>query len=133
MASETAPVGKPSILRLRAGLLLLAALLMFCISSGRFVAVQFGLGWIWGTICALVVAALIGFGLTQLTRKIYFLLAAVITLVTTYFAFDFLRGALGWSGTTAFIFALVPFVVLAAAFWDFRRLKLEVTGWLNSP
>lgn len=133
MASETAPVDKPSIFRLRAGLLLLAALLMFCISSGRFITVQFGLGWLWGTIGALVMAGLIGFGLTQLTRKIYFLLAALITLVTTYFAFDFLRGALGWSGTTAFIFALVPFGVLAAAFWDFRRLKLEVTGWLNRP
>lgn len=132
MASQTSPVGKPSILRLRAGLMLVLALLMFCISAGRFVAVQFGLGWVWGTIAAVVIAGVVAFGVTQLTRKTYFLLAAAMTILTTYLAFDFLRGALGWTTTYAFIFALVPFVVLGAAFWDFRKLKVEVASWLNS-
>ncbi len=133
MASETTPIGKSSILRLRAGLLLLAALVMFCVSAGRFVAVQFGFGWVWGTICALLVAGLLAFGVTRLTRKTYFALAAFITLLTTYLAFDFLRGAAGWSGTTSLVFALIPLIILAAAFWDFRKLKLEITRWLNTP
>ncbi|WP_132033142.1 hypothetical protein [Aquabacter spiritensis] len=125
--------GRPSILRLRAGILLLLALIMFCISAGRFVAVQFELGWIWATVVALIVAGLIAFGITRLTRKTYFLLATGITLITTYLVFDFLRGALDWSPATALVFALVPCLILAAAFWDFRKLKLEFGGWLNSP
>lgn len=127
------PAGKPPIMRVRAGLLLLLALVLFCVSAGRFVGVQMGLGWLWGMVGALVVAVLAGFLLNRLTRKIYFIIAAVITLLTTYLAFDFLRGALEWSPTMSLLFALVPFVILAAAFWDFRKLKLEVSGWLNSP
>ncbi|WP_127089904.1 hypothetical protein [Aquabacter cavernae] len=133
MAADFSPSGKPSIVRVRAGLLLLLALILFCVSAGRFVGVQMGLGWAWGMVGALIVAVLVGFGLSRLSRKIYFIISAVITLLTTYLAYDFLRGALEWSSTLSLLFALVPFAILAAAFWDFRRLKLEVSGWLNSP
>lgn len=133
MAADFSPAGKPAIVRVRAGLLLLLALILFCVSAGRFVGTQMGLGWVWGLVGALVVAILFGFVLSRLTRKVYFIIAAFVTLLTTYLAYDFLRGALEWSSTMSLLFALVPFVILAAAFWDFRQLKLEVTRWLDSP
>ena len=133
MTVSPSPSGRPSILRARAGFLLVLALCMLCVSAGRFVAVQFGLGWLWGILGALLVAALVVFVLTRLTRKLYFIIATLITLLTTYLAYDFLRGALDWSAGMALVFAAIPFAILAATFWDFRRLKLEVTGWLNSP
>ena len=134
MAAEDNGVAeKPAIVRVRAGLLLLLALILFCVSAGRFVATQFSLNWMWGLIVALVVAGLVGFALSRLTRKVYFLISALITLLTTYLAYDFLRGAMDWSTTMSLLCALVPFAVLAAAFWDFRQLKLEVARWLNSP
>ena len=124
---------KPAILRLRAGLLMLTALGMLCVSAGRFVAVQLSAGWVWGLVAALALAAALAFALTRLTKKLYFAIAALFTLLVTYLAFDFLRGALGWSSGMAFLFALIPFAILAATFWDFRKLKLELTGWLNAP
>lgn len=133
MSAPPAPTGRPSILRLRAGLLLVLALSMLSVSAGRFVAVQFGFGWKWGIVGAVGFALVLVFVLTRLTRKLYFIIAAIITLLTTYLAFDFLRGALEWSSGMALLFAALPFAILAATFWDFRRLKLEVTGWLNSP
>lgn len=133
MTAPPSPTGRPSILRARAGLLLVLALTMLCVSVGRFSAVQLTLGWKWGTLVALVFAVVLVFVLTRLTRKVYFVIAAIITLLTTYLAFDFLRGALEWSFGCALVFAALPFAILAATFWDFRRLKLEVSGWLNSP
>lgn len=133
MTAPPPPAGRPAILRARAGLLLVLALSMLCISAGRFVAVQLTLGWKWGTLGAFLFAVVLVFVLTRLTRKVYFIIAAIITLLTTYLAFDFLRGALEWSSGMALVFAALPFAILAATFWDFRRLKLEVSGWLNSP
>lgn len=125
-------VGPPSILRLRAGLLLLATVSLFSISAGRFAAVTFGLGWGWGLALVLAVLLLVAFAMWRLTRKVYLIIAAAVTALTTYFAYDFLQGAVGVSSTTALVLALVPFLVVAAAFWDFLRLKDEIRRWLNS-
>lgn len=125
-------VGPPSILRLRAGLLLLATVSLFSISAGRFAAVTFGLGWVWGLVLVLAVLVLLAFAIWRLTRKVYLIIAAAVTALTTYFAYDFLQGALGLSSTTALVLSLVPLVVVGAAFWDFLRLKEEIRRWLNS-
>lgn len=124
--------GPPSILRLRAGLLLLATVSLFSISAGRYAAVTFGLGWGWGLALVLAFVLLVGFGIWRLTRKVYLIIAAAVTALTTYFAYDFLQGAVGVSSTTALILSLVPLVVVGAAFWDFLRLKEEIRRWLNS-
>ncbi len=121
-----------TILRLRAGFLLLAALLLLCLSGGTFLARQFQLGYGWALLIALVIAAGVGYGVFRLTNKAYLAIAALVTLVTAYFAYDFLRNAMGWSAGLSLTFALVPLVVVGAAFWDFRRLKVEIRAWLNS-
>ncbi len=121
-----------SILRLRAGLLLLIALMLFCVGGGSFVARQFSLGFGWALLIAFGFVLLIGFGLMQLSNKSYVAIAVLVTALTTYLAYDFLRNALQWGSTVSVVLALVPLVVLAAAFWDFRRLKSEVRRWANS-
>ncbi|MFG1463212.1 hypothetical protein V5F77_09930 [Xanthobacter sp. DSM 24535] len=123
---------RPWIFRLRAGLLLLAALVFFSISSGNFVARQFGLTWIWAAGLAFVFGLLIGYGVSRLTRAMYIGGAAIVTLLTTYLAYDFLRNAVGWSQTTSLLLAAVPFVLMGAAFWDFRRLKAEIRTWADA-
>lgn len=124
--------GAPSILRLRAGLLLLVTVAFFSISAGRFAAVTFGLGWAWGLALVLAALVLLAFALWRLTRKVYLIIAAAVTVLTTYFAYDFLQGAVGVSSTTALVLSVVPLVVVAVAFWDFLRLKEEIRRWLNS-
>ena len=132
MASDARVVGKPSILRVRAGFLLLIALVIFCISAGRFVAVSLALGWGWGAGAVVLCCLLLAWGIARLTRKIYLLLASVVTVLTSYFVFDFLQGAMGFSSTTSLILSLVPFLLVGAAFWDFRTLKEEIVRWLNA-
>lgn len=125
-------LGAPSILRLRAGLLLLATVCLFSVFAGRYAAVTFGLGWGWGLFLVLGFLVLVGFAIWRLTRKVYLLIAAAVTALTTYFAYDFLQGAVGVSSTTALVLSVVPLVVVGGAFWDFLRLKAEIRGWLNS-
>ncbi|WP_245263422.1 hypothetical protein [Azorhizobium doebereinerae] len=120
-----------SILRLRAGFLLLAALVLLCVSGGTFVARQFQLGTLWGLLIALVLALAVGLAIYHLTNKSYWAIAALVTLVTTYLAYDFLRNAVDWSRGTSLTLAAIPLVVLLAAFWDFRRLKGEIRAWAN--
>ncbi|OYX14119.1 MAG: hypothetical protein B7Z15_05050 [Rhizobiales bacterium 32-66-8] len=132
MASDVRVVGKPSILRIRAGFLLLIALAIFCVSAGRFVAVTLTLGWGWGAGAVVVCCLLLGWGIARLTRKIYLLLAAAVTLLTSYFVYDFLRVAMGLSSTTSLLLAVIPFLLVGAAFWDFRTLKEEIVRWLNA-
>lgn len=119
------------ILRLRAGLLLLIALILFCVGGGTFVARQFNLGLGWALLIALGFVLLIGFGLMQLTNKSYWAIAVLVTVLTTYLAYDFLHAGMQWGGTLSLILAAFPLAVLSAAFWDFRRLKMEVRAWGN--
>ncbi|MEP9368477.1 hypothetical protein [Xanthobacter sp. VNH20] len=132
MANIEGTQARPWIFRLRAGLLLLVALVFFCISGGNFVARQFGLTWVWALGLAFVFALLVGYGVSRLTRAMYLSGGAVVTLLTTYLAYDFLRNAVGWSQTTSLILAAVPFVLMGAAFWDFRRLKEEIRRWADA-
>lgn len=132
MANIDGTQARPWIFRLRAGLLLLVALVFFSISGGNFVARQFGLTWLWALGLAFVFALLLGYGVARLTRAMYLSGAAVLTLLTTYLAYDFLRNAVGWSQTTSLILAAVPFVLMGAAFWDFRRLKEEIRRWADA-
>ncbi|MGU3494138.1 hypothetical protein ACLBXM_08850 [Xanthobacteraceae bacterium A53D] len=120
-----------SILRLRAGFLLLAALVILCVSGGTFIARQFQLGYGWALLIAGLIALALGFGVFRLTTKYYIGIAALVTLVTTYLAYDFMRNALQWGAGVSTALAIVPLVVLVAAFWDFRRLKGEVRAWAN--
>lgn len=120
-----------SILRLRAGLLLLAALVLLCLSSGTFLARQFQLGYGWALLMAAILALLVGYGVFRLTNKLYLGIAGLVTLATTYLAYDFLRNAMQWSAGVSMALAIIPLVILAAAFWDFRRLKGEVRAWAN--
>lgn len=122
---------RDSILRLRAGLLLLVALLLFCVSGGTFVARQFNLNLWWALLIALGFVLLIGFGVMQLTNKSYLAIAVVVTLLTAYLAYDFLHDAMQWSGAVSLGLAAIPLVLLAAAFWDFRRIKTEVRLWAD--
>lgn len=122
---------RDSILRLRAGLLLLIALLLFCVSGGTFVARQFNLSGWWALLIALGFVGLIGFGVMRLTNKSYLAIAVVVTALTTYLAYDFLHDALQWGSTVSLILAAIPLVLLAAAFWDFRRIKAELRRWAD--
>lgn len=123
---------RESILRLRAGLLLLIALLLFCVGGGTFVARQFNLGLGWALLIALGFVLLIGFGLMQLSNKSYLAIAIIVTVLTTYLVYDFLNAGMQWGTTVALILAVVPLVILSVAFWDFRRLKTELRLWGNS-
>lgn len=132
MSNGLSASGVPSFLRVRGGLLLLATASIFAISAGRFLAISFGLGWGWGLLVVLVCVAAVAFAIWRLTRKWYLILAGALTLLTTYLAYDFLSGALGFSTSTAVLLSIVPLLVMAAAFWDFMRLKEEIRRWLNS-
>ncbi|MCS0493741.1 hypothetical protein NVS89_01430 [Ancylobacter sp. MQZ15Z-1] len=118
--------------RLRAGILVLAALVFISLSAGRWTAALFSLGWIWAALIGVVVAVLIAFIVTRLDRVAYFGIAALVTLFGAYTAYDFARGPVDWSQGWALLLALVPAVILAAAFWDFRHLVAEVRAWANS-
>ncbi|MCS0501641.1 hypothetical protein [Ancylobacter mangrovi] len=118
--------------RLRAGILVLAALVFISLSAGRWTAALFSLGWIWAALIGVVVAVLIAFIVTRLDRVAYFGIAALVTLFGAYTAYDFARGPVDWSQGWALLLALVPAVILAAAFWDFRHLVAEMRAWANS-
>lgn len=132
MSNGLSANGAPAFLRLRAALLLLATVSIFAVSAGRFLSVSLGLGWGWSLVVVLACVAVVAFVIWRLTRKWYLILGAAITLLITYLTYDFLSGALGLSSGTAMLVSIVPFLVVAAAFWDFLRLKEEVRLWMNS-
>ena len=125
-------VASVSILRLRAGFLVLAALIFVSASAGRWAATLFSLGWGWAALIGVVVAALIALIVTRLDRIAYFGIAVVVTLFGAYTAYDFARGPVDWPKGWALLAALVPAVLLGAAFWDFRHLLSEIRAWANS-
>ncbi|CAA0094965.1 Uncharacterised protein [Starkeya nomas] len=124
--------GGVSILRLRAGFLVLAALTFISFSAGRWAATLLSLGWVWAALIGIAVAALIALVVIRLDRVAYFGIAAVVTLFGAYTAYDFARGPIDWSQGWALVAALVPGALLAAAFWDFRHLVGEIRAWANS-
>jgi len=121
-----------SIMRLRAGFLVLLALAFISFMAGRWTATLFSLGWGWATIIGIAVAVLIALVLTRLDRVAYLIVAGIVTLFGAFSAYDFARGPVDWSPGWAFALALVPAVLLGLAFWDFRNLMREVRIWLNS-
>ena len=125
-------VTKVSIMRLRAGFLVLLALAFISFMAGRWTATLFSLGWGWATTIGITVAVLIAFVRSRLDRFAYLVVAAIVTLFGAFSAYDFARGPVDWSQGWALALALVPAVLLALAFWDFRNLMREVRIWLHS-
>lgn len=123
---------KESILRLRAGFLVLLALAFISFSAGRWAATLFSLGWGWAALIGVAVAGLIALIVVRLDRVAYFGIAAVITLFAAYTGYDFARGPVDWSEGWALLAGLVPGALLALAFWDFRHLVREFRTWANS-
>jgi hypothetical protein len=129
--SEAGGGAKPSIMRLRAGFLVLLALLMVSGMAGRWTATLFSLGLGWAALIGLVVAVLIGAVLSRLSARAYIGVAALVCAVLMYTVFDFARGPADWSDGVAGGVALVLGLLLAAAFWDFWRLTHEVRAWAH--
>ncbi|MFG1348270.1 hypothetical protein [Xanthobacter autotrophicus] len=119
----------PSILRLRAGLLLLVASVVLCGAGGHFVARQFGLGIGWAILLAVVIWVGVGILIARLDTRLFFGAAAVVTALVAYFVYDFSASALGWSSGVSLVLALVATLFLTFTFYDFRRLKHELRLW----
>jgi hypothetical protein len=122
---------KPAIVRLRAGFLVLLALLIVSGMAGRWTATLFSLGLGWAALIGLAVAVVIGAVLSRLSLRIYLGLAAIVCAVAMYTAFDFARGPVDWSDGWAGGLALLVGLLLGAAFWDFWRLTHEVRAWAH--
>lgn len=128
--SQSSGTGSAYILRIRAGVLLLGALVIFSASGGSFVARKLSLGWGWAVLVALVLALALGVAVMRLSSKIYFAIGAVATLLAAYLAYDFCNVALDWSTTTSLVWGVVLGLVVAAAFYDFSRIKGELRRWV---
>lgn len=120
------------VIRLRAGILVLGALVFISASAGRWLATLFALGWLWAALIGVAVAVMIGLIVGRLDRLAYSGIAALVSLFAAYTVYDFAHGPVDWSETTALICALVVGGLLAAAFWDFRHFVGEVRAWANS-
>jgi len=118
-----------SILRLRAGLLVLAASVLLCGSGGWFVARTVGLGLGWAILIAILIWIGVGVAMARLNSKIYFGIALAITLLLAYLVYDFCTGALGWSSMVSALLAAGATALMAFAFQDFRRIKSEISRW----
>lgn len=128
--SSTLPKAKaPSILRLRAGALLLVASVLLCGAGGHFVARQFGLGMGWAILIALAIWAGVGILLARVDSRIYFGIAVAVTALLAYLVYDFSTSALDWPKSVSAVLALAAVVFLAFTFYDFRRLKHELRLW----
>lgn len=130
MSSPSTRAPKASILRLRAGLLLLVGFILLCASGGHFVARQFGLGWGWAILLAVVIWVGVGIVLARLDSRIYFGVAVAVTLLLTYLVYDFCATALDWSSTVSMVLAVAATALAGFTFYDFRRLKDELRLWL---
>lgn len=130
MSSPSTGTRKASILRLRAGLLLLIGFVLLCASGGNFVARQFGLGWGWAIIVAVVIWVGVGIALARLDARIYFGVALAVTALLAYLVYDFCSSALEWPSMVSLFLAFAATALLAFTFYDFRRLKDELRIWL---
>ncbi|MFG1417971.1 hypothetical protein V5F38_13260 [Xanthobacter sp. V0B-10] len=130
MSSPSTGAQKASILRLRAGLLLLVGFVLLCGAGGNFVARQFGLGWGWAILVAAVIWVGVGIALARLDPRIYFGVAFAVTALLAYLVYDFCASALEWPGAVSALLALAATALLAFTFYDFRRLKDELRLWL---
>ncbi|WP_454915450.1 hypothetical protein [Xanthobacter sediminis] len=130
MSSPSSGARKASILRLRAGLLLLAGFVLLCASGGSFVARQFGLGWGWAILVAIVIWVGVGVALARLDARIYFGIALTVTVLLAYLVYDFCASALDWPGSVSLVLAFAATALLAFTFYDFRRLKDELRVWI---
>lgn len=128
---STAPTGAKvsNILRLRAGLLLLAASVLLCGVGGNFVARQFGLGLGWAILIAVLIWVGFGMLIARLDTRIYYGVALAVTLLLAYLVYDFTRSAMDWSNAAALTLAALASALLAFTFHDFRRLKHELRRW----
>lgn len=128
---DSAPPGArtSSILRLRAGLLLLAAFVLLCGAGGNFVARQFGLGIGWAILIAIVIWLGVGMVLARLDSRVYYGVAVAMTVFLTYLVYDFSSSAIGWPVGVSALLAVAAAILLAFTFHDFRRLKHELRVW----
>ncbi|MFS8035640.1 hypothetical protein ACI7BZ_01530 [Xanthobacter sp. AM11] len=129
MSTASPPTRASSILRLRAGLLLLLASIVLCGAGGNFVARQFGLGLGWAVLLSIVIWIGVGMLMARLDSRIYYGAAVAITALLAYLVYDFSTSALGWSGTVSLVLAAVATALLGVTFQDFRRLKHELRLW----
>lgn len=129
MASAPSGAKTSSILRLRAGFLLLAAFVVLCGAGGNFVARQFGLGLGWAILIAVVIWVGVGMLLARLDSRIYFGAAFAVTALLAYLVYDFSTSAAGWPVAVSLFLALAATALLAFTFYDFRRLKHELRVW----
>ncbi|MFK8250684.1 hypothetical protein [Ancylobacter terrae] len=127
--NEASPPPRVSILRLRTGFLVLLALGIVSAMAGRWIATLFHLGAGWAALLGLAVSLLAGALLAGLGTRSYVAVAVLVTLLAMYTAYDFARGPVDWSQGWAAAFALLPALLLGAAFWDFRRLVGELRRW----
>ncbi|MFG1302487.1 hypothetical protein V5F49_22135 [Xanthobacter sp. V3C-3] len=129
MANAPSGPTRPSILRLRAGLLLLVSSVLLCGAGGNFVARQFGLGIGWAILLAVLIWIGVGMLLARLDQRIYYGAAVAITVLLAYLVYDFSTSALGWSANLSLFLAVVATALLGFAFHDFRRIKDELRRW----
>lgn len=129
MARAPSRPASPSILRLRAGVLLLVASVVLCGAGGHFVARQFGLGLGWAILLAVIIWVGVGMVMARLDTRIYYGAAVAITALLAYLVYDFCTSAIGWSSTTGLVLAGVAVVLVGFTFHDFRRLKNELRLW----
>ncbi|MFT0862279.1 hypothetical protein [Ancylobacter sp. G4_0304] len=115
--------------RVRAGILVLVALALISAMAGRWLATVLSLGFGWAAGIGIAVALIVPLVLSRLDRLAYFIVAGLVTLAVAYLVYDFSRGPVDLSPEWGALLALVPAVLLAAAFWDFRTLMIEVRAW----
>lgn len=130
MSSPLSGAPKASIVRLRAGLLLLVGFVLLCALGGSFVARQFSLGWGWAILIAVLIWVGVGIALARLDPKVYFGIALTVTALLAYLVYDFCASALDWPGGVSLVLAAAATALLAFTFYDFRRLKDELRLWL---
>ncbi|QRG08840.1 hypothetical protein EZH22_11480 [Xanthobacter dioxanivorans] len=129
MAAAPSGAKTSSILRLRAGLLLLVTSIVLCGAGGHFVARQFGLGLGWAILLAVVIWVAVGMLLARLDTRIYYAAAVMVTALLGYLVYDFSASAIGWSSGVSLVLAAVAIIVLGFTFYDFRQLKRELRLW----
>lgn len=119
-----------SMFRLRAGFLVLMALIFLSFVAGRWTAALFSLSFLWAGLIGVVVAALVALVISRLDRLAYVIIAAIVTLVGAFTVYDFAHGPVDWSETTALLLSGGAALLLAAAFWDFANLLREFRRWM---